>query len=177
MLNPHHIPRIIVSTSLCKGAPKMKDIVFFDTEINPESGDILDIGAVRSDGQILHTARQAEFAAFVRDCQFICGHNIFKHDLKYVGDLIRNSNPRCVFIDTLPLSPLLFPKRPYHNLLKDDKLQTEELNNPLNDAKKAKNLFYDEVNAFSELPSPLRSIFLDCLETRLRFLDSFIILI
>lgn len=41
-------------------------------------------------------------------------------------------------IDTLYLSPLLFPHRPYHKLLKDDKLQTEEINNPLNDAKKAK---------------------------------------
>ena len=38
-------------------------------------------------------------------------------------------------------TPLLFPRRPYHKLLKDDKIQTEELNNPLNDAKKPWNYF------------------------------------
>jgi ATP-dependent DNA helicase RecQ len=37
-------------------------------------------------------------------------------------------------IDTLPLSPLLFPKKPYHRLIKDDKLFSDQLNNPINDA-------------------------------------------
>ena len=62
-------------------------------------------------------------------------------------------------IDTLYLSPLLFPERPYHALLKDDKLQTDELNNPLNDAEKARRLFYDEVNAFSELSARRKDIY------------------
>ena len=62
-------------------------------------------------------------------------------------------------IDTLTLSPLLFPNRPYHKLLKDDKLQTDELNNPLNDAKKAKLLFYDEINAFQNLDEKLKNIY------------------
>ena len=62
-------------------------------------------------------------------------------------------------IDTLRLSPLLFPKRPYHKLLKDDKLQTDELNNPLNDSIKARDLFYDEINAFCELPAALQFIY------------------
>ena len=59
-------------------------------------------------------------------------------------------------IDTLYLSPLLFPHRPYHALLKDDKLQTDELNNPLNDSIKAMQLFYDEVNAFHALLPSMR---------------------
>lgn len=50
-------------------------------------------------------------------------------------------------IDTLYLSPLLFPNKPYHRLLKDDELQTDEMNYPLNDAIRAKELFYDEVTA------------------------------
>ena len=53
----------------------------------------------------------------------------------------------------------MFPEKPYHKLLKDDKLQTEELNNPLNDAIKAKDLFYDEINAFQSLPNYLKHIF------------------
>ena len=51
-------------------------------------------------------------------------------------------------IDTLSLSPLLFPSKPYHALVKDDKLQVDELNNPLNDAIKARDLFFDELKLF-----------------------------
>lgn len=62
-------------------------------------------------------------------------------------------------IDTLFLSPLLFPAKPYHSLLKDDKIQTEEMNNPLNDAIKARDLFYDEVEAFKNIDEELKQIF------------------
>lgn len=137
----------------------MKDIIFFDTEIDSGSGKVLDIGAVRSDGQKLHSAKQTDFTAFIRNCPFLCGHNILSHDLKYIGQLLREAGNQFIAIDTLRLSPLLFPKRPYHKLLKDDKLQTDELNNPLNDSIKARDLFYDEVNAFSVLPSALRVIY------------------
>src|SRR5690606_27868836 len=61
--------------------------------------------------------------------------------------------------DALPISPLLFPKKPYHALLKDDKLQSEEINNPLNDARRAMVLFEDEVAAFNHLDDPLQLIY------------------
>ena len=63
------------------------------------------------------------------------------------------------FIDTLYLSPLMFPKKPYHNLVKDDKLTADELNNPLNDAKKAGDLFYAETAVFNNLDEPLKNIY------------------
>lgn len=63
-------------------------------------------------------------------------------------------------IDTLYLSPLLFPRKPYHALLKDDKLQTNELNNPLNDSIKARDLFNDEVSAFIRLDDEIKRIYL-----------------
>jgi len=62
-------------------------------------------------------------------------------------------------IDTLYLSPLMFPRKPYHALLKDDKLQTDEINNPLNDAIKARDLFFDEVTAFNETDDLLKHIY------------------
>jgi ATP-dependent DNA helicase RecQ len=65
---------------------------------------------------------------------------------------------RLKYIDTLFLS-LFFPTRPYHHLLKDDKLQTEELNNPVNDSLKAKDLFNDEITAFNNLDEPLKRIY------------------
>ena len=137
----------------------VQEIVFFDTEIDSKSGRILDIGAIKNTGSQLHTVKHSEFAAFIRDSNYICGHNIMAHDLKYVGQFIENINNRYAAIDTLYLSPLLFPKRPYHKLLKDDKLQTDELNNPLNDAMKSRDLFYDEVNAFSACPLAMRRIY------------------
>ena len=132
----------------------MKSIVFIDTEIAPKSGRILDIGSIKGDGNSFHSTSVGDFIKFIRGSQFICGHNIFHHDLKYIHDAVSTANiPESRMIDTLFLSPLLFPRKPYHALLKDDKLQTEDSNNPLNDSKKAKDLFFDEVTAFRQLDS------------------------
>ncbi len=137
----------------------MSRIVFFDTEVSTGSKKLLDIGAVTDDMLELHSSNGKQFADFISDCLFVCGHNIFAHDLKYLSKDIEESNQEHVFIDTLPLSPLLFPKKPYHHLVKDDKLQSTDLNNPLNDAKKAEKLFYDEVEAFNQLSFELRCIY------------------
>ena len=64
---------------------------------------------------------------------------------------------------------MLFPKNPYHKLVKDDKLQVEELNNPLNDSQRAMELFADELNAFSQLSSPMKRIFCSLLYNRAEF--------
>ena len=61
-----------------------KKIVFFDTEIGVENHKICDIGAVCSEKGILHTASVAEFCAFVEDTEFLCGHNVVHHDMKYL---------------------------------------------------------------------------------------------
>ena len=132
----------------------MAGIVFIDTEVNPYTKKVVDYGAVREDGAILHTHSKADFDAFVSECNMVCGHNIIHHDLKYTG--LRN-HP--TVIDTLFLSPLLFPKRPYHRLVKDDKLQVDELNNPANDAMKARDLLHDEVAAWNELSANRQEIY------------------
>ncbi|NOX48893.1 MAG: RecQ family ATP-dependent DNA helicase, partial [Chlorobi bacterium] len=138
----------------------MKPITFFDTEIDPKSKRILDIGSVKSDGSIFHSNSISEFAGFLDNTGFICGHNIIRHDLKYIKKHLSSQGKNHFrYIDTLFLSPLLFPTRPYHHLLKDDKIQTDELNNPVNDSKKAKDLFYDEITAFNNLDEPLKLIY------------------
>ena len=137
----------------------MKDIVFFDLEIDSQSGDVLDIGTIKSGGEQFHGKSAVKFTVFTKSTRYFCGHNIIAHDLHYVGEAVRTASPNYVAIDTLCLSPLLFPMKPYHKLLKDDKLQSDELNNPLNDAIKARDLFYDEINAFENLPFILRNIY------------------
>jgi len=63
----------------------MNSIAFIDTEIEPQSGKLLDIGSIKDDGNIYHKASVAEFILFLNGTQFICGHNILNHDIKYVG--------------------------------------------------------------------------------------------
>lgn len=138
----------------------MNSIAFIDTEIDPRSRKILDIGSIKSDGSPFHSNSIAGFVTFLRGTEFICGHNVFNHDIKYIGNIINDAGINAAnVIDTLFLSPLLFPTRPYHALLKDDKLQSDEANNPVNDCLKAKNLFYDEITAFVQTEELLKDIF------------------
>ena len=140
----------------------MKQIVFFDTEINPKTNEILDIGAIDTDGRQLHTKAPHAFSEFLTGYTYVGGHNILACDLKYMKCYIEKeteSGEQVKYIDTLYLSPLLFPKKPYHKLLKDDKLQTDELSNPLDDSIKAMELFYDEVEAFHNLDDALKRIY------------------
>jgi ATP-dependent DNA helicase RecQ len=139
---------------------EMNPIAFVDTEIDPKSHKILDIGSIRNDGGTFHRTSGAEFIRFLAGTRFICGHNILRHDIKYIGNALAEAGiDYSNIIDTLFLSPLLFPSKPYHALLKDDKLQTDDTNNPLNDSIKAKDLFYDEVETFKQLDPILKQIF------------------
>jgi ATP-dependent DNA helicase RecQ len=148
----------------------MNSLAFIDTEISLQSQKILDIGGVKDNGVSFHSNSIREFISFIKGTKYICGHNIINHDLKYLHESMINAGITDLkVIDTLYLSPLLFPSRPYHHLLKDDKLQTEELNNPLNDSKKAKDLFFDEVAAFNQLDDTLKKILFKLLGTEKGF--------
>lgn len=152
----------------------MNMIAFFDIETNPNNGKLLDIGSVTGNGSTFHSTSLADFIKFLHGSEYVCGHNIFNHDLKYLQSAINaagiNNNH---FIDTLFLSPLLFPAKPYHALLKDDKLQTEEMNNPLNDSIKAKDLFFDVVAAFQHADNILKKIFYHLLKDKKEFCSFF----
>lgn len=152
----------------------MKSIAFIDTEIEPKSRKILDIGSVKGDGSSFHKTSVIDFIQFLNGTQFICGHNIFNHDIKYIGKALTDAGINSSnIIDTLFLSPLLFPTKPYHALLKDDKLQSEDTNNPLNDSIKAKDLFYDEIAAFKQTDETLKQIFFLLLNDKKEFRSFF----
>ena len=137
-----------------------KTIAFLDIEINPQDQRILDIGAVRSDGAVYHAPSAVGLSAFLHGTAYICGHNIIHHDLSC---LKRSLELEVLFslpvIDTLYLSPLLFPGRVHHALPKDEKLMEDEQNNPVNDCRKSEQLFFDEVQAFDALPTFLKEIY------------------
>ena len=105
----------------------MKDIVFFDTEVSTNDKRIHDIGAVRWDGAMLHSANKQELLPFLSGVDYVCGHTIIHHDAKY---LFGENETKWMLVDTLYLSPLLFSERPYHRLVKDDKIVSDQMNNP-----------------------------------------------
>ncbi len=146
---------------------KLSGIAFIDTEVSMNDKKVHDFGAVKDLDTGLHTYSKKEFETYIADSEFLCGHNIIHHDLKFLSDISGIKNKKA--IDTLYLSPLLFPKRPYHKLLKDDKLQTDEFNNPLNDCLKTRDLFYDEVNAFNALPEDYKKIYYSLLNNVAEF--------
>jgi len=146
----------------------VNNIVFIDVEVSPQSNTLMDLGAVKSDRSKLHSKNTDDFAKFIYGAAFIGGHNIFMHDLNYIRHLITDEN-RVSIIDTLYLSPLLFPTKPYHHLVKDYKLQTDELNNPLNDSIITMELFNEEIVAFERLETAIKDIYGPLLNSQPQF--------
>lgn len=89
------------------------------------------------------------------DC--LLGHNIVGHD----RPVLQQHNPQLRLldlpvVDTLQLSPLAFPKNPYHRLVKDYKLVRDSLNSPLADCRATWVLFEDQREAFRHLSEQRR---------------------
>lgn len=156
----------------------MKHVLFFDLETGRpprqtstrdktgKTGDkpenkiqITDIGAWFN-GSHFHGASLDDFETFAQNASFVCGHNILHHDLPI---LLKAGMRRFFFkknkIDTLYLSTLLFPQNPYHKLVKDYKLVSDEVNNPVSDAKLAEQLLTDCIRRFNELDIELKQIY------------------
>ena len=133
----------------------MDSFVFVDSEINGKN-QITDLGAVKNDGAEFHSNNPRLFASFVEKTNYVVGHNIFRHDLTYIKKYLSN---RSILIDTLVWSPLLFPNKPYHKLVKDDKIDNDDVNNPLSDSIKCRDLYFDEVSKFNTIPQQLKDIF------------------
>ena len=139
---------------------------FIDLEVGVKDRVIHDIGALRYDDAVFHKAAKQELLQFLSDVDYLCGHNIIHHDAKY---LFKDEPCRWLLVDTLYVSPLLFPERPYHRLIKDDKLINDQLNNPVNDCEKAKDLLFDERSRWKSLPDEKQKMFASLLRGKEEF--------
>ena len=140
--------------------------VFVDVETGLNDRKIHDIGALRHDGATFHKASKKELYEFIDGTDYICGHNIINHDARYLfGDDV----PRQALVDTLYMSPLMFPECPYHRLVKNDKLLSDQMNNPVNDCKKARDLMFDEMARWNALPEEKRRMYATLLMGRREF--------
>jgi len=134
--------------------------VSIDLEIHPGNNYLLKIGAVASKGKenLCYKGRfdipssLKKLDEFCKDARFILGHNISNHDIpwfkQHFPKLQLLSLP---LVDTLYLSPLAFPKNPYHRLVKNYKIVKESVNDPVGDAKLTISLFNDQIEAFKNM--------------------------
>ena len=132
-----------------------------DLEIGREDGRIRAIGAVRTDTGESLTSSKGGFAralrqldAFADGASFVLGHNLIAFDLPHLTAAMPDlSVLRLPAIDTLRLSPLAFPRNPYHHLVKhyqDGGLKQGKLNDPELDARLALEVFDDQQEALGK---------------------------
>lgn len=159
------MPIDILAQSSASFAPRCLSL---DLEVDPATGRILKIGALRPDtGGFRHFKGNFDLAAALNevdvlcaDASFVLGHNVIRHDL----NLLRAVAPGLALfglpvVDTLTLSPLAFPRNPYHHLVKDYKLLKLTVNDPLADAERAVALFNDQRVALLAEPVELVRIY------------------
>lgn len=105
----------------------------------------------------------------------IIGHNIADFDIPFLAqrlDSMRTAVAGKPVIDTLYLSPVAFPRNPYHHLYKDYKPFPLAPNDPAQDALAAVKLLDEEERALDELPATVRGILLSLLSRFPRTADA-----
>ncbi len=146
----------------------MGHLLFLDLEVNPADNHIFKVGALsivnygqanesiiryEKDTRSISTLKVAlqEIAELGKGANYLVGHNLIEHDLPLLRDLgMALDFLELDVIDTLQLSPLAFPKNPYHRLLKDYKLIRSELNSPLQDCEATNILLKEQLVALTD---------------------------
>lgn len=144
----------------------LDSILFFDFEISKEKKKISDIGALLGPAEY-HGKSLEKFREIASGAAYICGHNIIAHDIPVLRDIAEVPEiEKKIAVDTLLLSPLLFPKKPYHRLVKDYKYSdlNQFRNNPLLDSKLCRDLLADELAAFNSLDSDMKNLYWNLLK-------------
>ncbi len=167
MRNPHNIRDVPPHTGDEPGAlaseekPFQPGCISLDLEVSKKDARILAFGAVRGDTgeRLIHSGKGLSSALPRLDdladgASFVLGHNLIVFDLPHLAaakpDLRLLKLPA---VDTLRLSPLAFPRKPYHPLVKhyqDGRLKRVQVNNPELDARLALEVFGDQWKALRE---------------------------
>ena len=142
--------------------------VSLDLEVSKRSGRIHAFAGERPDsgGSVVYPVEGRTFKKALADLDdladgatFLLGHNLITFDLPH----LRAASPGLRLlgmpaVDTLWLSPLAFPRNPYHRLVKhykDGLLARERRNDPRLDAQLALAVFADQQDQLVEAPAGL----------------------
>ena len=153
--------RSVVSISLSQhqDQPFPLCCLSLDLEINRNGNHICAFGAIRSDtGQARSgsgsKAELSQLDEFVEGVDFLLGHNLIGFDIPHLNAIRPHLRLlKLPQVDTLRLSPLAFPRNPYHHLIKhyqDGRLKRGQVNNPELDARIALEVFEDECKALRD---------------------------
>ena len=92
----------------------------------------------------------ADLTDFAGEARWIIGHNLLGHDLPTLRALAPAlALLRRPIIDTLYLSPLVFPQNPYHRLVKDYQLVRDSLADPVADCRLAARVLREQGEEFA----------------------------
>jgi len=142
--------------------PLLERCLSVDLEVDPKTGKIFDMAAVRfGDGPAV-VAPKGEIGrglealeAALGASQHVLGHNILRHDLEHLlAARPRLFDKMAAPIDTLWLNPLAFPRNPYHHLVKhyhDGRLQAGHVNDPEQDARLVFEVLANQITALTDL--------------------------
>ena len=153
-------------TQAVKQAGKRRPVFLsLDLEVGKRDGRIRAFAAVRSDTDgsfnfppgTLATAL-GELDAFAEGADYLLGHNLIAFDLPRLSAANADLQLlRLPAVDTLRLSPLAFPRNPYHHLVKhyqDGQLKRGRINDPELDARLTLSVLQDQQTAFRETTAP-----------------------
>ncbi|MFZ7111893.1 MAG: RecQ family ATP-dependent DNA helicase, partial [Desulfatiglandales bacterium] len=135
----------------------MAQTLALDLEITKDGQKLRHIGAVhqrqefeREGGKGVRQALR-DLDTFGSRARYVLGHNVFNHDLPFLKAFAPGLRLLDLpVIDTLYLSPLAFPRNPYHRLVKDYKLVRSSLSDPLEDVRLCLSVFADQWESFSQ---------------------------
>ena len=142
---------------MAAGNKILEKSLLLDLETTP-NGKVLKVGAVYGDKEGFLQGRFSQpdvlktLDKLGQSAEYVLGHNILDHDLPILRKQFPSLNlHKLPVIDTLFLSPIAFPENPYHHLVKDYRLLSTAINDPVCDAKNAGQLFIDQWNVFQKL--------------------------
>ena len=143
----------------------IENTLFLDLEVTIE-GRIHGLGALYGERKPLRS-RNAQsvretlpsLRQWAGSADYVCGHNSLAHDFPILEKTPFGTVPSSKALDTLLLSPLAFPKKPYHALVKNGKLVSAAQNDPIADSQCCANALADCANQFARGKSDDLSVY------------------
>ena len=134
--------------------------LFLDVELS-RADRLHGLGALGPDGQELVAERASGVPGVLREiaswgADVLVGHNLARHDRPWLARFSPGHPALDLpWVDTLVLSPLAFPERPYHRLIKEHRLVRESLPAPLADCRATREVLAAERRAFARMDTAL----------------------
>jgi len=138
--------------------------LFIDLEFG-HNGRFHGMAARRVDGErvwpsgVRFEVAHRELVQWLRPDDVLVGHNLHRFDRPEIGKRAPDSPLlQLPTVDTLELSVLGFPRRPYHRLIKDDKLVRDARPDPQYDVRASEKVFREVLEALRALPAEDRTV-------------------